>query len=233
MVPAAPRESTLWAMTERADDRRSFTGTSRRIRGAIDGDAGDLDWTVARISPILVQQARYRMRDRLRHVCDPEDVVEYAWQVALPRLADLVARDGRYTPVLFRFLSRAVLLRVNELLRSEARRPTARGAASTDGGPGLDGVADRAPGVWSEIIRRERDGLVARTLSAMDPQDREVIVLRLVEQQPAAEVAARLGLAANAVNVRLHRALARLREQLPESAFDDVAREAEAERGLD
>src|SRR5262245_10328942 len=112
-----------------------LTGTSRRIRRAIDGDAGDLAWTGARLQPPLVQQARRRLARALQHVCDPEDVVGYAWQVSLPRLSGLIARDGRYTPVLLKFLSTAVLLRINELLRAEVRRLRVATGGSAAGAP--------------------------------------------------------------------------------------------------
>lgn len=194
------------------------TDTSIRIRGAIAGDRGDLDWTIERLTPMLLAQARYRMRGRLQRSCDPEDVVAYAWQVTLGRLRDLDARDGRFGPVLVKFLSTAVLLRVNELLRQEARRPMA------SAGTGLaERLPDPAAGVWTAIVRAERTGMVERAIAGLDAGDREVIVLRLVEQRPAAEVAATLGITAGATNVRLHRALARLREALPDRVFDDLA----------
>lgn len=199
----------------------ALTETSILIRGAIAGDRSDLERTIERLTPMLLAQARYRMRDRLRRLCEPEDVVAHAWQVTLGRLADLDARDGRFGPVLIRFLSTAILLRVNELLRIEARHTTA--AVSSEHAARLP---DPATGVWTQVVRRERHGLVQRALDRLAATDREIIVLRLVEQQSSAQVAAALDLLPNAVNVRLHRALARLRESLPASAFDDLAAES-------
>lgn len=199
----------------------SPTATSLRIRGAIAGSDTDLNWTIERLTPVLLQQARYRMRDRLQRVCDAEDVVAYAWQVSLPRLRELVARDGRYAPVLLRFLSTAVVLRVNELLRQQARRP----AASAAPGQSAD-VAAPGPGVPTAIVRDERLRIVRDAIDELEPIDREVIVLRLVEQRPAREVGERLSIEANAVNVRLHRAVGRLRARLPDSVFDDLAAES-------
>jgi RNA polymerase sigma factor (sigma-70 family) len=212
-----------------------LTGTSRRIRGAIDGDASDLAWTVERLSPVLLQQARYRMRGRLQRVCDPEDVVAHAWQVSLPRLGGLIARDGRFTPVLLKFLSTAVLLRINELLRQQARR----GAAVDDGGgaaathssaPGSVGALPApGPGVPTAVVRSEALRIVLATIDELEPIDREVIVLRLVEQRSSAEVAGLLGIETGTVNVRLHRALGRLRQRLPDSVFGDLSAECAAE----
>ena len=152
----------------------------------------------------------------------PEDVVAHCWQVTLPRLPELIARDGRFGPVLVKFLSTAVLLRINELLRNEARRTTCGSVGSSL----AERLPDPATGVWTQIVQRERQGIVQRTLDTLEPGDREVIVLRLVEQRPAAEVGALLGITSGAVNVRLHRALGRLREALPAAVFDDLAGES-------
>lgn len=194
------------------------TASSIRLRRALSGDRADLEWTVQHLTPMLVAQARYRLRGRLQRECDPEDVVAHAWQVTLPRLADLTARDGRLLPVLLRFLSTAILLRVNELLRRAARQPTAS-AAEADARP------DPATGVFTDMARREQADLVHRTLAELAPGDREVVVLRLVEQRPAAEVGTLLGTTAGAVHVRLHRALGRLRAALPPDLCDELATE--------
>lgn len=204
----------------------ALSGTSRRVRGAIEGDRSDLEWTVSRLTPVLIEHARYRLRGRLQRICDPEDVVSHAWQVCLPRLPDLHARDGRYTPVLLRFLGTAVLNRINELLRREIRGAgDVRTVGDPEAGIPFDPV-DRAPDVWTEVVRREARGRVLAAFEELGGTDREVIVLRLVEQLPAARVGEKLGLEANAVNVRLHRALGRLRAGLDDSVFDDFAREA-------
>jgi RNA polymerase sigma factor (sigma-70 family) len=210
----------------------ALTGTSRRIRGAIAGEPDDLAWICEHFWPLLVQQARYRLRGRLPRTCDPEDVVAHAWQVALPRLRDLVARDGRFSPVLLRFLSTTILLRVNELLRQEIRRGfAATGAldAATGSRDRADDLSDRRPGVATALVHAERRELVRQALAALDDKDQEVIVLRLVEQQPAAAVGTQLGIDANAVHVRLHRALGRLRAALPKSVFDDLQAEVEGD----
>jgi RNA polymerase sigma factor (sigma-70 family) len=59
-----------------------------------------------------------------------------------------------------------------------------------------------------------------RILEGLSPPLREVVVLSLVEQLEASEVAAALGISVNAVWTRLHRARARVRELVEE---DQVA----------
>jgi RNA polymerase sigma-70 factor (ECF subfamily) len=55
---------------------------------------------------------------------------------------------------------------------------------------------------------------VRQAVQALPPRDREVVVLRYFEQLDAAGIASATGLSRNAVEVRLHRARARLAERL-------------------
>lgn len=56
--------------------------------------------------------------------------------------------------------------------------------------------------------------LLMRNLEALDDASREVLALRYVSGLPVAEVARVLGVAPNAASVRIHRALAKLREKI-------------------
>ena len=71
--------------------------------------------------PLLVAQANYRLGRILRDRYDAEDIVHDAWIVALSRLAELRPRDGRYTPVLLKFLSSTIVHRVGNLLKKHVR----------------------------------------------------------------------------------------------------------------
>ena len=75
--------------------------TSLHLRQAVGGCADSLAWLVRRLSPLLIVQAEYRLGPDLRRVYDPEDLVDEVWVVALPRLGELSARDGRYTALRF------------------------------------------------------------------------------------------------------------------------------------
>src|ERR1043165_8223664 len=87
--------------------------TSFHVRRAIDGDGTSLSWTITHLTPLLEAQASYRTGSILRRFIDPSDVVAEVWMIALPRLRDLRPRDGRYAPVLMKFLSSALLRRIN------------------------------------------------------------------------------------------------------------------------
>jgi RNA polymerase sigma-70 factor, ECF subfamily len=66
----------------------------------------------------------------------------------------------------------------------------------------------------NRLIRQEDQEEIRRAIDALPPKDREVLVMRHLEQLSTAEIAATLGVAEGTVKVRLLRALVRLRGQL-------------------
>jgi DNA-directed RNA polymerase specialized sigma24 family protein len=161
--------------------------------------------------------------NELRFHCDPLDLVHDGWLVTLPRLQELPARDGRHTPVLLKFLSTTLLHRINELVRRHIR-------SATVAPPAPDGVADPLDlqpslhsGVIARAIRNEEDGEVMARIRELEPKDREILLLRGVEQQPTGTVAMLLGLTPQAVSMRHKRALDNLRSRLPGSVFDEIS----------
>lgn len=190
--------------------------TTMHVRRAIDGDSESLDWIVRRLSPLLVAEASYRLGSGLRRVFDPEDLVHDTWLVALPRLRDLNPRDGRYTPVLLRFLSQTLLRRMCNLVRRHARTGRLE-PESTNTDP-----ADARSGVVSRAIHDELESKVLRCIDELEPKDREILVLRGIEQLRNQTVAQLLDLTPQGVTMRYRRALERLRKRLPGSVFDGL-----------
>lgn len=197
--------------TSRCDGR-----TTHHVRRAVAGDDSSLDWLVRRLHPLLVAHAAYRLTPDLRAVYDPEDLVNDAWMVTLHRLGDLRPRRGRMTPVVLKFLATTLLYRINELHRRDLRRA-------------VRGDPDRQPtprsGVITAAARGEREGVVTAALSRLPERDREILLLRGIEQHGPATVGTLLGLQPSAVAMRFQRALQRLRREVPDSVFDDLAGE--------
>ena len=54
-------------------------------------------------------------------------------------------------------------------------------------------------------------------------RDREILILRSIEQVSVRAAASLLGLSENALSVHHHHALRRLRERLPDSIFSDLS----------
>jgi RNA polymerase sigma-70 factor, ECF subfamily len=200
--------------------------TSFHVGRAGQGDAASLEWIVKRFSPLLLAQARFRLGERLRRIHEPEDLVNEVWAIALPRIAELGWRDGRRTPVLLKFLATTLLNRVNDWVRVEITGPRGRLQAAGPAGNDSDASVARLPadseGVVTSIVRRERDGEIARLIDELDPDDREIIVLRAIEQNPGSMVAFILDLTEKAVSMRYRRALDRLKARLPSSVFEEL-----------
>ena len=195
--------------------------TSRHLRGAIAGDLVALDEVVRRITPLLVSAASYRLRHLGRAAAEPMDLVQDVWLRTLPHLGQLRERDGRLVPVLLTWLGTTLRRRARDLLETALRRQQVVPIA--DGGDALlPDVPAATRGVVSRVLEAEGHGLVAQAIEALSDTDREIVVLRGIEQVPVAEVATVLGISAGAVKMRYQRALQSLRERLPRSIFAEL-----------
>lgn len=192
--------------------------TSIHVRRARDGDESSQAWLIERFTPVLLAQARYRLGDGLRHVCDPGDLVQDVWAVALPRLRELRIREGQATPTLIRFLSTTLLNTYRNVLKRH-RRSRRSGARPSE-------VAHELPADTVGIVTRagqaELHDRLQQALQILSPDDREVVLLRGIEQAPAKQAAAILGLTPNTLTVRYRRALQRLRAFMGASVLDEL-----------
>jgi RNA polymerase sigma-70 factor, ECF subfamily len=75
-------------------------------------------------------------------------------------------------------------------------------------------VEDHAPGVEQRLVRREMNDCIGRYIDRLRPSYRSVVILSEHEGLTNAEIAATLGVSIDTVKIRLHRARARLREEL-------------------
>ena len=84
-------------------------------------------------------------------------------------------------------------------------------------GSGAEAVSTRGASPSQALIRNELRERLRAALEQLAPHDREILVMRNLEQLPIAEIAEVLGLSEGAVKVRHLRALRRLRTVLVES----------------
>jgi RNA polymerase sigma factor (sigma-70 family) len=198
------------------------TPTSVHVRRARQGDKASLSWVIERFSPLLLAAARYHMRDSLSRVADPEDVLGEVWLSTLPRLADLDEREGRLTPVLLKFLTSTLRNKVYNLLKKQAwgksRRRQLEGSAA-------EGVLSALPAestnVLARLVRGEVEDAVLRSLERLSPGDRELIILRGIEQRSYKEIAALQRVDDTGLRMRYRRALEKLRQELPGSVYGE------------
>jgi RNA polymerase sigma factor (sigma-70 family) len=196
--------------------------TTLHVRRACGGEEDSLAWVVERFTPLLRVQATVRLRGPANGLCEADDLVQEVWAVALPRLEDLRPRDERLSPVLIRFLATTLLNKVNNLMMRRLRRgePLASQSAVT---PTLDRLPDSVTGALERAARDEAVEELHAALERLGERDREILVLRGIEQLEAGEVARRLDLKPSAVSMRYRRALDRLAETLPGSIFEELA----------
>jgi RNA polymerase sigma-70 factor (ECF subfamily) len=168
----------------------------------------------------LKQMVAVRMDRRLKARIDPSDVVQDVLAIATRDLSDyLRTRPMPFYP----WLRKLTWERLIELQRQHlvARK---RSVAREDFG--IPELPDESAAVLAErllshntspsdlLIREEMRQRVRQALERLGPRDREVLVLRYLEQLSPAEVAAVLGIKEGAVKTRQTRALVRLGELL-------------------
>lgn len=192
--------------------------TTQHVRGAVHGDPSSLHWLIARFSPLLHALAAHRLGSRMRASYDPADIVQDVWAAVLPRLGALELRGPRATPTVLRYLTTAVVNRIRDLLAKHVTRQL----AGESGRATMDDLQDPMSGILTKAARAESAQRVHRALEQLSDRDREIVILRGIHQQPLPAVAERLGIDAGTAAVRFHRALKRLQQQLPDSAFADL-----------
>jgi RNA polymerase sigma-70 factor (ECF subfamily) len=192
-----------------------------RVRGG-DGTARQLLW--ARHRQRLRRLIALRLDRRLRARVDPSDVVQEALTEADHEL-------GKYLhePPLpfYPWLRQIAVDRLAKLHRRhlEAGRRSARREAT--GGAAADSVmllagqlAASGTSPSEHVVRQERRQRLHAALAQLAERDREVLVLRYLEQLSTRETAAVLGVSEGAVKLRHLRALERLRVLLGDT-FDE------------
>ncbi len=104
------------------------------------------------------------------------------------------------------------------LVANHRRRLAARASVL-----GLLSVPDSAPSAESLVTA---DAELARAWAALSPRDREVLALVVIDDLSVSDAAVTLGVSANAVSIRLHRAKKTLADLLAQNSSDSSERSA-------
>jgi RNA polymerase sigma-70 factor (ECF subfamily) len=196
---------------------RPETDTERLLDAAARGDDQARGRLLDRHRDRLRRMVAVRLDRRLAARLDPSDVVQETLAEADRRL-DAYLRD-RPVPF-YPWLRQIAANRLADARRFHLR--TGRRSVGREEPAGLSAesvlelaerlLAGDAPSAG--LRREEQRALVRAALERLGECDREVLVLRYLEQLSSAEVAAVLGVTEGAVRVRVMRALRRLRDNL-------------------
>jgi len=161
-----------------------------------------VDWAAA-----LAEHDRWLRTAVLARLGEREPVDEVMQEVALAAVAQCAPlKDAsRVGAWLYRLAVRQVLLYRRRCGRRRRLLNKLAGAM-----PPKQSLGD--PFEW--LLGDERQALIRRALARLPGRDAEILLLKYSEDWSYRELAARLGLSESAVEARLHRARARLRQQL-------------------
>jgi RNA polymerase sigma-70 factor (ECF subfamily) len=200
-----------------------MTETTRVVQELIDqalrGDAAARQELLERYREKLKRMVATRLDRRLTSRVDPSDVVQETLADASKRLDDYL-RD-RPLPFLgwLRQLAGERVIDTHRRHIVSQRRSITRedriGGRLDDSSRALARrflANDTSPS--NRLSRKERRDQVMAALAALSSRDREVLVMRYLEQLGAAEIAETLGITEGAVKARLLRALIHMRSWL-------------------
>ena len=185
--------------------------TARLLEKARAGDEAAFDRLFARAIPRLRWFLSLRLGSGLRARLEPDDVVQETYAAALPLLPDFESRgEGAFVRWLF-------AIGENQIRRLTAHHRAKRRSGPAPGGPAdaaLSLAADPASGPCTCAARVERRALVSDAIRSLPEDQRDALLLRLIEGRPVREVAATMERSESAIRRLVVRAVDALGHQL-------------------
>jgi RNA polymerase sigma-70 factor (ECF subfamily) len=197
---------------------------SEALRLLIQAGAGDqqaFEQLLKRYRPSLRAFIELRLGAEVRARVDPSDVVQETQLEAFIRLADYLDRRPMPFHLWLRKTAYERLLKVRRR-HLAAQRSVSREVALPDQSSVL--LAHRlkahTPGPVQQLCRGELAAQIQQALSELSETDREVLLMRHVEELPYEDIGCLLGLEPAAARKRYGRALLRLRKTLFAEDFE-------------
>ena len=194
--------------------------TDELLRRVAAGDAHARSQLLARHRQRLRHMIEVRLDRRLRPRIDPSDIVQDALTEAAQKLSDYARRRPLPFYPWLRRLAWERLLQVHRrhvrAQRRSVRREDLGGLPLPEDSAGdlAERLAARGSSPSERLRHSEQRQRVQQALARLGAADREVLVLRYLEDLNTAEIAAVLELTESAVKMRQLRALQRLRDLL-------------------
>lgn len=197
--------------------------TEKLLARLAEGDESALEALFSRMRDKLRRMVHFRLDPRLAGRIDEDDVLQEAWLDAVQRIDSF--RPDSETSV-FVWLRRIVGQTMVDLHRRHLgaqMRAADQEIRLAQRGPSANSATMSALLVASltspsgAAMRAEANASLAEAIDAMDPTDREVVMLRHFEELGNDEVAAVLDLTRSTASYRYIRALAKLKQVLDRS----------------
>jgi RNA polymerase sigma-70 factor (ECF subfamily) len=207
-------------MTSQPPDTDALIEQARR------GDASARQQLLTRHRERLGRMVAVRLDRRLAARVDPSDVVQETLAAAAQKLPAYL----RERPLPFYPWLRAIALERVSKVHQRHLRAGRRSVTREE--PGLESLPDESaltlarmlidsgPSPSRQLLRKELRGQVQAALARLRPQERDILVMRYLEQLSNKEIASALGISEGAVKMRHLRALTCLRTLLAEELGD-------------
>lgn len=199
------------------------------------GDASAVNGLLERHREAIKRMIGQRMDRGVQRRVDASDIVQDVMIEANRRLGDYLANPTMPFRLWLRHMARDRLIDAHRRHRVAANRSVDREVSITAAGGGersqtdvMQHVADRdltpaAAATWRELERR-----FAAAVDLLEPDDRQIVLLRHFEHLSTADTADVLGITKPAAGMRYLRAMRRLRVLL-DGGFDSVQIDQERE----
>lgn len=176
----------------------------RQIERAKAGDRASLDRALRRVEDRVRRAASQRLRNPLRTQIGTSDVLQSTY-IDVVRSIDSFRGEDEHT------FANWLTSIIEHNLRDKARASNrAKRKRPPSGGIEPDDLPAPNPSPSVEAIRLERLDAVGRALDRLDPDYRDVIVLRMIEELSYAEIGERMGRSEGALRMLYARARAAL-----------------------
>jgi RNA polymerase sigma-70 factor (ECF subfamily) len=194
----------------------------RLLEQARAGDEQAFDRLLARYRPELRAFVELRLGPGVRARVDPSDVVQEAQLEAFVRLPEYLERRPMPFPVWLRKTTYERLLKIRRH-HEAAQRSVGREVALPEKSSVLLACRLKAavPEPVQQLCESERAAQVQQALARLGEVDREVLLMRHVEELPYEAIGHVLDMAPATARKRYGRALLRLRKALSGADFED------------
>lgn len=186
------------------------------LQAAIGGDRGALGALFSDSLPALTDHIHKRLSKKQLRWITADDIVQQVFGCALNGIAKFQPREcGGFEA----WLRKIADNEIRQAVRARARKKRSGAYGRIEAPAGADSsvlnimefLARTSHTASRSVARRERETAVRSALDELDEQCRVALVLRVVDELPFAEIAARLGCSVGSAQHRVRHAMKALR----------------------